>query len=455
MIFIILMAFVSMFSDMTHEGANSMNGSFEEFLGAGPLIISLVGGVASLLGLALRFLTGYLADKTKKYWLFTIIGYAVDLVAVPLLALVPENGWVLAICFILLEKVGKAVKKPAKDTLVSFAATENGVGKSFAFGELLDQIGAALGPFVLTITYLITGDIPMYQKYVIGFAALGIPAVVCFGLLLFAFSKYKHPERFEKEKAAESNKSFLKKPAFILFVAASCLMALGFLDSFSLINVQLKGLNVVGTDFLPLLYSYAMLIDAVSAVVFGLLFDKKGFISIFLATILCSSYSFFIFMINQNWAVYVGLTLWGIGIGAEESVMKSAVTTLSGKNERARAFGTYEMAYGVFSFAGSFLIGWLYGQDYTSDHTALCVVSFVAIFVGSFIYLLSNHYLNLGKGHPLVKRTQDVDFLADIEEFRLQNQKSKAMALLESRHRAGQIDDYDYEKEKTLLLKEL
>jgi MFS family permease len=390
MAFIILMAFVSMASDMTHEGANSMSGAFESYLGAPAMVISVVGGVASLLGCGLRFLTGWLADKTKHYWTFTIIGYLVDLISVPLLALVPEGGWILAVCFILLEKVGKAVKKPAKDTLVSFAASGNGVGKSFAFGELLDQIGATIGPMILTLTYLIRSDLSTYKKYIVGFAVLGIPAVLCFALLLVAYFKNKHPEAFEKEKTSTIS-DFYKKPSFILFIVASICLAIGFLDSFALISSHLSDLSsngsiAVSSAYLPLLYSYAMFIDAIAAVVFGLLFDKIGFASIAIAVLLTAPYAFFIFYINTTWSIFVGLTMWGIGMGASESVMKSGITCLSGKAQRARAFGTYELFYGLATFGGSFLIGWLYD----ASTLALCLVSCLSIGVACFVYLGSD-----------------------------------------------------------------
>lgn len=389
--FIVLMAFVSLFSDMTHEGANSINGAFESYLGAPAMVITVVGGVASLLGFGLRFLSGILADRTKHYWTFTIIGYFIDLVAVPLLALVPENGWIMAVCFILLEKVGKAVKKPAKDTIVSFAATENGVGKSFALGEVFDQLGACIGPMILTLTYVIKSDLDTYHKYTVGYAVLGIPTIFCIGLLFWAFFKFPHPEQFERDEKKDDGGAFIKKPAYILFLVASALLALGFLDSFGLISKHLNdlvsnGSIAITSQYFPLLYSYAMLIDALSALVFGFLYDKIGFVSVAIAVILTAPYTFFIFMIDTTWSAFLGLTLWGIGMGAEESVMKCGVTTLSGKSHRARAFGTYELVYGIAAFGGSFLIGWLYD----ASTIALCLVSLITIVISSFIYLYSD-----------------------------------------------------------------
>lgn len=391
-VFIVLMALVSMFSDMTHEGSNSINGAFLSYLGAPDMVVAVVGGLATLLGCSLRILTGYLADKTKRYWTFTIIGYVIDLAAVPLLALVPNDrnlGWILAVSFILLEKVGKSIKKPAKDTLVSFAATDSGIGKSFAFGELLDQLGAFIGPLILTLTYVISSNQSEYQKFVLGFATLIIPALISIIILLFARFKFKNPDQFEKDDGI-AKKNFIKTKPFILFLIASSFLAIGFMDSFALISKSFYDNHIFGIDgdsYIPLLYSYAMLIDALAALFFGFMYDKKGLKSIVISILLTASYSFFIFFIPEIWSTFVGLALWGIGMGAEESIIKSAVTTLSSKSNRAKAFGTYELFYGIFSFGGSFLIGLFYSFQ---NKIVLCIFSTIAIIISAAIYYIAD-----------------------------------------------------------------
>ena len=76
--------------------------------------------------------------QIKKYWSLVIAGYGLQVLAIPALALVPKNGWMIACSLIILERIGKAIKKPAKNTLVSFAASEVGMGKGFAYQEFLD-----------------------------------------------------------------------------------------------------------------------------------------------------------------------------------------------------------------------------------------------------------------------------------------------------------------------------
>ena len=177
MAFITLMGIVSLFSDMTHEGARSVLGEYLNLAGASAATIGFVSGVGELCGYSLRLLSGFLADKTKKYWTLVIVGYALQVLAIPALALIPENGWVLACGLVILERVGKAIKKPAKNTLVSFAASEVGTGKGFAYQEFLDQLGAFLGPVILFVISLIKGTGNLFSTYRVCFAFLGIPAL--------------------------------------------------------------------------------------------------------------------------------------------------------------------------------------------------------------------------------------------------------------------------------------
>ena len=383
---IVLMAFVSCFSDVTHEGASSMNGAFISFLGADTMVVSIVGGAAALLGYGLRFLTGWITDKTKAYWPITIFGYLLDLSSVPLLALVPNRRWGLAVALILFERVAKAIKKPARDTITSFAAYSRGVGKTFAFNEILDQIGACVGPLILTMVYTWKSNLDEYDKYVYGFAFLAIPAVICFFLVILARFLFPHPEKLEKEKTSDST-SFLTRRSYILFLVGTSMLALGFEDSYTLISKHMvylssEGLISLTLDQLPLLYSYTMLIDAVSAAIFGFLYDRIGFKTIVVSSLLAAFYCFFVFLIPSTWAIFVGLALWGMEIGAKETSIKSVAVSLSPKGGRAKSFGMYEMIYGIFAFLGSFL----YGVLYDMSKLAMCIVSAIFVVIAAIIY---------------------------------------------------------------------
>lgn len=370
MTFILLLGVVSLFSDMTHEGASSIRGAYLSLLGASAAAIGFVSGLGELVGYSLRYVFGVLTDKTRKYWTMTMIGYVLDVMAVPALALVGEDGWIWASFFLILERTGKAIKKPAKNTILSFAASQEGAGMGFAIQEALDQIGAFLGPVLLyAVMKLKQGD--SYETYRICFAVLAVPAAATIFSLLYAKRRFPNPERFEPE--SKESVSFRIKPSFLLYIAAISLFAFGFVD-FSLIAMHVAKTNLFAADQIPLLYAGAMIVDAASALAFGRLYDKRGMKALAVSTALSAFFPLFVFgFASREWAAF-GVALWGIGMGAQESILKAAVSTMIPKQSRAAGYGIFECSFGMFWFLGSWLMGGLYDMSLT----ALTVVSIAA-----------------------------------------------------------------------------
>ena len=380
MAFITLMGIVSLFSDMTHEGARSVLGEYLNLAGASAATIGFVSGVGELCGYSLRLLSGFLADKTKKYWTLVIVGYALQVLAIPALALIPENGWVLACGLVILERVGKAIKKPAKNTLVSFAASEVGIGKGFAYQEFLDQLGAFLGPVMLFAVSLIKGTGNLFSTYRVCFAFLGIPAMITITLVVFSKIKYPNPEMFEK--AQEERTEFHFQKSFALYMAAICCYAFGFAD-FTMITLHAAKTAAFPAASLSLLYALAMAVDAFAALFFGWLFDKIGLKAMVLATLCSTFFSCFIFLTGSPVCMIVGIILWGIGMGAEDSIMKAAVSQIIPKSMRSSGFGIFETGFGIAWFLGS----WLLGALYDFNPVYLVIVSMLAQILAVVFYL--------------------------------------------------------------------
>lgn len=394
LVFILLFSVVSLLSDMTHEGAASIRGAYLSLLGASAATIGFVSGFGELVGYSLRFLFGKLADKSKRYWLLTIIGYAVDVLAVPALALVGEHGWIFAAGLIIVERMGKAIKKPAKNTLVSFAASQEGAGKSFALEEMLDQIGAFLGPVLLYVVMLFKTDGTTFQIYSFCFAILLVPALATLGMLFFTKRKFPHPEHFEPEPTAYVPFKLDRK--FLLYLGGISLFAFGFID-YSLIVMHVsrtfisvsaslsETTSLVNSGTLPLLYAGAMLVDAAAAMVFGLLYDKKGARVLILSTALSAPFAILVFGFQSIGALLVGVAMWGIGMGAQESILKAAVAGIVPKASRATGYGIFECVFGVFWFLGSWLLGALYDWS---------IPAMIAVSVGAQVAAIPLYYFS-------------------------------------------------------------
>lgn len=368
MLFIILFGIVSLFSDMTHEGASSIRGAYLALLGASAGTIGFISGLGELVGYSMRYVFGKITDKTRMYWPMVIFGYILDILAVPALALVGEKGWIAASILLVIQRMGKAIKKPAKDTIMSFAASQEGVGKSFGIQEMLDQIGAFLGPFFLYLVMLFKTEGSTFEIYRTCFAFLAIPGFITILLLLFTRRKFPNPEHFEPE--SKKNESFVMKKSFVFYIVGISLFAFGFMDYALIIMHISKNIGGLGTSLLfireetlPLLYAGAMLVDAIAALVFGHLYDKKGTRALVISTLLSAPFSLFIFGIKSEWAILFGLVLWGIGMGAQESILKAAVTSMVPKKNRASGYGIFECSFGIFWFLGSWLLGVLYSKS--------------------------------------------------------------------------------------------
>ena len=395
MLFIILFGIVSLFSDMTHEGASSIRGAYLSLLGASAATIGFISGLGELIGYSMRYVFGKLTDKSKQYWPMTIAGYVLDIIAVPVLALVGEHGWIAACVLLVIQRMGKAIKKPAKDTIMSFAASQEGVGKSFGIQEVLDQIGAFIGPVLLYLVMLFKTEGTTFEIYSTCFAVLAIPGAITLILLIVTRCKFPNPEHFEPEP--KEYIPFKMKKEFILYIAGISLFAFGFID-YSIIIMHVSrtyshlapGLSetsaLVSTGSLPLLYAGAMLVDAVAALFFGMMYDKNGVKALVWSTVISALFAVFVFAFDSVPMLLIGVALWGVGMGAQESILKAAVTSMVPKASRATGYGVFECSFGAFWFLGS----WLMGVLYDVSIPAMIAVSVIAQLAAIPLYIGSS-----------------------------------------------------------------
>ncbi len=349
--FVVLLGVVSLFADMTYEGARSITGPYLAVLGTSATVVGIVAGFGELIGYALRLVSGYLSDRTGKYWTITLFGYVLNLVAVPLLAL--AGRWEIAALLMIAERVGKAIRTPARDAMLAHATREIGRGWGFGLHEALDQIGAVLGPLIVAGVLYLKGD------YRAGFAVLLVPALLALGVLLAARFLYPRPRDFEVGTPKLEAVGFPR--AFWLYLAAAAAIAAGYAD-FPLIAYHFEKAAVVPPDWIPIFYAVAMGVDALAALVFGHLFDRAGLSVLVAAALLSSLFAPLVFLGGFSVAL-AGVALWGVGMGAQESVMRAAVAEMIPPARRGTAYGLFNTGYGVFWFLGSALMGVLYDRS--------------------------------------------------------------------------------------------
>jgi MFS family permease len=346
--FVLLIGIVSLFADMTYEGARSINGPYLAILGASGAVVGIVSGLGELIGYALRLVSGFFSDKTGRYWTITYFGYAINLIAVPLLAL--AGNWPLAAALMILERLGKGIRVPPRDAMLSYATQHMGRGWGFGLHEALDQIGAIIGPLIVAaILYTREG-------YQFGYIVLFIPALLALGVLAVARYLYPRPQDLEIKQTSLQFQGFTRW--FWFYIAASSLIAAGFAD-FPLIAYHFQKAATVPPTLVPVLYAVAMGVDALSALLFGCLFDRIGLLTMMIVTLVSAFFSPLVFFGNLHLAI-LGMALWGVGMGAQESIMRAAIGNLVPSERRSFAYGIFNTAYGIFWFLGSLAIGVLY-----------------------------------------------------------------------------------------------
>ena len=350
--FVIVIGVANFFADLTYEGARGITGPFLGSLGASATVVGFVAGFGELVGYSLRSVTGYFADRTRKYWLVTFVGYIINMLAVPALAL--AGNWPVAAGLIVAERTGRAIRKPAVEAMLSDAGKSIGAGWAFGLHEALDQAGAMVGPLVAALI-LFQG-----KSYRSAFAVLLVSALLCLGIV--AIARLVHARGAPPEKRPSH---LLEAPgsskAYWIYLAAGALIAAGFAD-FSLIGFHFRKASVVAENVIPIYYAAAMGAGAAGSLIFGRLLDKLGqpvIVVLFFVTALFAPLVFF----GGVGLAFLGTVLWGLSMGAQDSLLKAVLTPIIPPGKRSSGFGLFDTVYGVAWFAGSALMGLLYDRS--------------------------------------------------------------------------------------------
>ena len=353
--FIVALGFVSLFADMTYEGAHSVIGPLLKDLGASATQVGIIAGLGEMIAASLRYFSGRLADKTRAYWTITTLGYFLNLVVVPGLAF--AGNWQAAALLVIAERTGKSLRGPARDVLLSEATEVVGHGKGFGLHAAMDQAGAVLGPL------LVAASVARTHHFGPAFLWLAVPAGAAFVALLFA--RAARPDR-ATPPPPPTNKELPR--VFWWYVAAACLLAVGFVD-FPLLAYHFQSSSLTKPETIPLLYAGAMGINGLTALFFGRLFDRYG-IQVIIFGILVSLLALPFGFLGGATGVYISVACWATGHGAQDATLRSGISQAVSMNKRGTAFGSFNAAYGVLWFVGSVVMGVLY------DYSLIALVIF-------------------------------------------------------------------------------
>lgn len=353
--FIIIFGIVSLLADIANEGVRSSMGVYLALLGASATAIGIVAGLCELIGYSLRIVFGWITDRTGAHWSMIFIGYGINLVAVPALAL--TGDWMTAVFLIMVERVGRAIRSPARDAMLSHAGTDVGRGWAYGLQEALSSVGGMIGPMIIVLVMLCGGN------YQIGYEIMIVPLLFAMVLLAYAWRINPRPRDMEGPCTMVDTSKRLSR-SFWIYVLAGALIAAGYAD-FPLVAFHIGNFAGVTEGWIPIMYAIAMAADALAALIFGKLYDKVGIVPLIVVLAFVPLFVPLTFS-NDFTLVLVGMLLYGIGFGAQESVMRAVVADMTPFCRRASAFGYYNAVFGIAWFAGSLAMGVLYDVSIVS-----------------------------------------------------------------------------------------
>jgi len=380
---IFLLGIISLLGDIVYEGARGVSGQYLNILGVKAATVGLIVGIGELLGYVFRLASGFFADKTRSYWLFTSIGYGL-LVSIPLISL--TGVWQIVALFIILERIGKGIRTPARDTIASHAAKQVGTGFGFGLAELLDQIGAVIGPLIFALVFAgVTSNENLIGAYQRGFSMFWIPFAMLLLVLYIAYTRFKKPEELETPLQDSIVSTNLPK-SFWFYVVFVFITTLGFI-SFALVGFHLKKLGIINDASIALLYAGAMAIDAAFGLVAGRTYDRlkastkrtnAGFFVLLAIPILAAFMPLFVF--SKTLAlIIVGIVIFGLVVGVQETILKAAVADMTPIGKRSGAYGIFNVAFGLAFFIGNSLAGLLYDYSISILIVIFAVIELMAI----------------------------------------------------------------------------
>jgi len=348
--FIVALGIVSLFADMTYEGAHSIIGPFLKDLGATATQVGIIAGLGEMIAAGLRVLSGRLADRTRAYWTLTTLGYFLNLAIVPGLAF--AGSWKAAALFVVLERTGKGLRGPAKDVLLSDATSVVGHGWGFGLHTAMDQTGAVLGPL------LIAGIVARQEHFGPAFLWLALPALFAFAALIVA--RVMRPGLTSPPPQSAPRSQPLPN-VFWLYVAAAGLLAGGFVD-FPLLAYHFQKTAIARPAAIPLYYAGAMAVNGLAALIFGRLFDRFG-MRILALGIVVSLLALPLGFLGGSALAIAAVGCWAVGLGAQQATLRAGIAQLIPIEKRGNAYGVFNAVYGVLWFLGSVTMGVLY--DYS------------------------------------------------------------------------------------------
>ena len=388
---ILLLGLISLMGDVVYEGSRGLVPDYLGFLGATSVVVGLIGGLGDFLGYALRLVSGFLSDLTHAYWVFIFVGYGL-IVSIPLLGF--SYGLELAVLLVLLERMGKALRSPSRDAVLSVVSKDVGAGKAFGLHELLDQVGAVIGPSIVAFVMFSTAN-----NFHYAFGYLLVPFLLMLVFLVYTYRKIGS-KPLEVPVKTGDQKERIGRP-FYIYTFAVFMNTIGLIPYTLILFKVSEIVRPLNQDWIvPLIYVLIQGVDAPAALLSGYGFDRYG-MKILIVPFLLSAVAPLLAMSGSELVLLaVAATFFGLVLGMQESIYRAAVSKLTPLSSRGTAYGAFHTVYGV----GLVIAGAVFGLFIQFGIPFYIAVAYVLIVQIVAVLLLLR--AALGKSSDAIDRSQ-------------------------------------------------
>jgi MFS family permease len=369
------LGFVSMFMDVSSEMVHSLLPVFlVSVLGAGPIAVGLIEGVAEATASVTKIFSGALSDYLGKRKLLVAIGYGLAAVTKPLFPLAPSMSWVLTARFV--DRIGKGIRGAPRDALIGDLAPPVLRGACYGLRQSLDTVGAFAGPLLAVALMAATGD-----DFRLVFWVATVPAFVAVALLLIGVSE-PDTARVPEEARVPVRIADLRglgAAYWALVIAASVLTLARFSEAFLLLRAQNVGLAVA---LVPLVLVVMNVVYSLAAYPAGYLsdrMDRRALVA--LGGLVLIGSDIVLARATGVAQVLLGAVLWGLHMGLTQGLLAALVTDTTPARLRGTAFGIFNLAGGAAMLVASVLAGWLWSR-YGAPATFYAGALFTVVAVG-------------------------------------------------------------------------
>jgi MFS-type transporter involved in bile tolerance (Atg22 family) len=272
------------------------------------------------------------------------------------------GSWQVAAVFILAERIGRAMRKPTVEAMLSYTTGKLGKGWVYGLNTAMDELGATLGPLLVALVLFLQGS------YQIAYAVLLVSSLLALGSLAAARIGFPLPSRLEQGQTAPAQ-GFTR--TYWLYMAGGACFAAG-LMSFELISYHLSTSHVVPDHLIPVFLALSTACGVGASLVLGRMYDRIGLPTVLVAVFVSALFSPLVFL-GGFYTALIGLLLWGIGYATQDTLMKVLIASVLPQGKRNLAFGLFYLGYGGGWLIGSVATGLLY------EHSRAALIAFAMI----------------------------------------------------------------------------